>query len=158
MQHAIGGVAAVAAIHGLFHDTGAEGGISGWDLLSATCMTGQIELDKGVELLCQSSSDTLPNDVAMPLALVAKELIGNAARYGRNGRPKMLVRVSLRREPGGYAFTVEDDGPGFTLEPEHARSFGLGLVMALARQLNGELEVSRAPRARPPCAFPILAP
>jgi two-component sensor histidine kinase len=61
----------------------------------------------------------------------------------------------MRREAGGYIFTVEDDGPGFVLQPDHARSLGLGLVMALTRQLNGTFEVEDcAPGTRCIVRFP----
>jgi two-component sensor histidine kinase len=90
----------------------------------------------------------------MPLALIAKELIANAAKHAPAGRPTVSVRIGLRREAGGYIFIVEDDGPGFALRPEHARSFGLGLVMALARQLNGTFDVERSPGARCIVRFP----
>jgi len=66
----------------------------------------------------------------------------------------MLVRVGLRKELGGYVLSVEDDGPGFTLQAAHARSTGLCLVTMLTRQLNGTFEVERGPGARCIVRFP----
>jgi two-component sensor histidine kinase len=66
----------------------------------------------------------------------------------------MVVRVGLRKEFSGYVFSVEDDGPGFTLQAAHLRSSGLRLVTMLAHQLNGTFEVERGPGARCVVRFP----
>jgi len=154
IEQAIRRVATISATQSLLHDPDGATRINSWDLLSAICITAQTPIHDSVELLCESGAGDLASETAMPLALIAKELIANAVKHGLGGRAKMYVRVGLRREFGGYVFTVEDDGPGFMLQPEHARSFGLGLVMALARQLNGTFEVERGPGARCIVRFP----
>lgn len=148
-------VAAIGAMHGLFHTVEGQGEISSWDLLSTICIAARVGMDESVELLCESAAGNLSNETAMPLALIAKELIENAARYGRSGRSKVLITVGLRKEPSGsYVLTVEDNGPGFELQSGHTRRFGLGLVVALARQLNGTFEVTRTPGASCTVRFP----
>jgi two-component sensor histidine kinase len=152
IQHAIQRVAAISAAQGLLQDPDGETRINGWDLLTAICLT--VPLQDTVELLCESGAGDLASETAMPLGLIAKELITNAAKHGVAGRSRVIVRIGMRREAGGYIFTVEDDGPGFELQPGHARSLGLGLVMALTRQLNGTFEVERGPGARCIVRFP----
>jgi PAS domain S-box-containing protein len=152
IRHAIQRVAAVWAAQGLLDDPDGATRINSWDLLTAICLT--VPIRDTVELLCESAAGDLASETAMPLGLIARELIGNAAEHALAGRSKVSVRVGLRREAGGYIFFVEDDGPGFVLRPSHARSFGLGLVMALARQLNGTLKVERTPGARCIVRFP----
>jgi two-component sensor histidine kinase len=90
----------------------------------------------------------LSNDAAMPLALIANELLTNAVKYGLNERGAGTVRVRLRREDDSFLFYVEDDGPGFDLQSVQQRSSGLRLVQALARQLGGKFEVARTPATR----------
>jgi nitrate/nitrite-specific signal transduction histidine kinase len=107
-----------------------------------------------VELICDSRAGDLDSETAMPLVLITKELIANAAKHGLGRRAKMLVRVGLRKEFGGYVLSVEDDGPGFTLQAAQARSSGLCLVTMLTRQLNGTFEVERGPGARCIVRFP----
>jgi two-component sensor histidine kinase len=119
---------------------------------TAICLT--VPIRDTVELLCESAAGDLASETAMPLGLIARELIGNAAKHALAGRPKVSVRIGLRRETGGYIFVVEDDGPGFALQPAQVRSFGLGLVMALARQLNGTFEIERTAGARCIVRFP----
>jgi PAS domain S-box-containing protein len=154
MQHAIQRVAAISAAQGLLHDPDGITRINSWDLLTAICLTVPLPMQDKIELLCESGAGDLASETAMPLGLIAKELIGNAAKHALAGRAKAVVRIGMRREAGVYIFTVEDDGPGFVLQPGHARSFGLGLVMALVRQLNGTFEVERAPGARCIVRFP----
>lgn len=140
-------VAAISATQSPLHDPDGVTRINSWDLLTAICITVPLPMQERVELLCESAAGDLASETAVPLGLIAKELIANAAKHALAGRSKVSVRIGLRRESGGYIFTVEDDGPGFTLQPAHARPFGLGLVTALARQLNGTFEVVCSPGA-----------
>ena len=57
----------------------------------------------------------LSNDAAMPLALIANELLTNAVKYGGNERAARTIRVRLGREDDSFLFYVEDDGPGLDL-------------------------------------------
>lgn len=154
IQHAIQRVAAISAAQGLLQDPDGVTRINGWDLLTAICLIVPLPMQDRVELLCESSAGDLASETAMPLGLIAKELIANAAKHGLAGRSKVTVRIGMRREGSGYFFTVEDDGPGFVLKPDHARSLGLGLVITLTRQLNGTFEVERGPGARCIVRFP----
>jgi two-component sensor histidine kinase len=90
----------------------------------------------------------LSNDAAMPLALIANELLTNAVKYGLHGRGVGTIRIRLRRENDLFLFYVEDDGPGFDLQSVQQRSSGLRLVQGLARQLGGKFEVTRTPATR----------
>jgi PAS domain S-box-containing protein len=154
IQRAIERVATISATQGLLYDPYGMTRVNSWDLLSAICMTVPLPMHDRVELLCESAAGDLASETAMPLGLIAKELIANAAKHALVGRQRASVRIGLRKDTGGYIFTVEDDGPGFVLQSTHAQSFGLGLVMALARQLNGSFEVTRSAGARCIIRFP----
>ncbi|HEY7548722.1 MAG TPA: ATP-binding protein [Hyphomicrobiaceae bacterium] len=154
IQRAIQRVVTISATQGLLLDPDGGTRINSWDLLTAICLTVPLPMQDKVELLCESAAGDLASETAIPLSLIAKELIANAASHALSGRSKVSVRIGLRRQRGGYIFTVEDDGPGFALRPAHARSFGLGLVMALARQLNGTFDVERGSGARCIVRFP----
>jgi len=154
IEQAIGRVATISATQSFLYDPDGKTRINSWDLLSAICITAQMPVRDRVELVCESGAGDLASETAMPLVLIAKELIANAAKHGLGGRAKMVVRVGLRKELSGYVFTIEDDGPGFTLQAAHVRSSGLCLVMMLARQLNGTFEVERGPGARCIVRFP----
>ena len=152
IQYAIQRVAAISVAQGLLQDPDGITRINIWDLLTAICLT--VPLQDTVELHSESGAGDLASETAMPLGLIAKELITNAAKHGLAGRAKVTVHIGMQREAEGYIFTVEDDGPGFVLQPGHAHSLGLGLVMALTRQLNGTFGVERGPGARCIVRFP----
>jgi PAS domain S-box-containing protein len=154
MKEAIGHVATISAAQSVLYEPDGPTRINSWDLLSAICITAQIPVRDRVELICDSRAGDLDSETAMPLVLITKELIANAAKHGLGGRAKMLVRVGLRKEFDGYVLSVEDDGPGFTLQAALARSSGLCLVTILTRQLNGTFEVERGPGARCIVRFP----
>jgi two-component sensor histidine kinase len=101
-----------------------------------------------LEIDCEADAMQLSNDAAIPLALIANELLTNAVKYGLNGQGARTIRVQLRREDDSFLFYVEDDGPGFDLQSVQRRSSGLTLVQGLARQLGGKFEVTRTPATR----------
>ena len=118
------------------------------DFLNAVCETVRQTFPQELQINCEADAMQLSNDAAMPLALIANELITNAVKYGLNGQVAGIVRVRLRRENDSFLFYVEDDGPGVDLESVQRRSSGLALVQALARQLGGKFEMIRTPATR----------
>ncbi len=85
---------------------------------------------------------------AIPLAIIANELLTNAAKYGAREEKTLGVRVSLDRVgEKGVSLTVSDDGPPFgrdVLAGEYG--FGLRMVQALTDQLGGEMSLSNDPQ------------
>jgi PAS domain S-box-containing protein len=116
--------------------------------VNAVCQTVQQTLPRNVEIRCEADEFDLPNDFAMPLALILNELLTNAAKHGLNGRDACVVRVGLRKDRDDLTLYVEDDGPGFNLETVRHRTSGLQLVQGLSRQLRGHFEVASQPSTR----------
>jgi two-component sensor histidine kinase len=148
----VGAIAAAQKV--LYHDNdavhfGAE------EFVRSICTTANQLFGRTVEIDCDATDGLLPNDVAVPLALILNELITNAAKYGANARGEVRVRVRLTREQNEYALLVEDDGSGFEPAREGRRSSGLGLVRGLANQIGGALEIERAGGARCTIRFPV---
>jgi two-component sensor histidine kinase len=82
----------------------------------------------------------VPNDIAFPVALIANELLTNAAKHaGRDGGAAVVV--SLRRTGGEALLAVQDNGPGFVPPQSTHASSGLGLVRGLCRQIGGRLGI-----------------
>ncbi len=81
--------------------------------------------------------------LAIPCALVVKELVSNALKHafpaGRGG----TVRVAFERHGTALQLEVSDDGVGLPagFEVSKAMSMGFQVVKALTAQLNGVLEV-----------------
>ena len=119
------------------------------------------ELAETARLLAPRLTASLSAPASGPVALdhgilltVAENLIGNAARFGRE-----RLEIALTREGDTLALTVADDGPGFPPEllrdgpkpfgrlaedPEH---FGMGLYSSrlLCQKHGGELRLQNRP-------------
>ena len=108
----------------------------------------------------------LPAAVATPLALVLTELLQNALQHGLSHPPgpgAPVLEVTVRRQPGRLAVTVEDNGAGLPpdFDLDSATSLGLQIVRTLVEtELGGLLEIS--PRAdggtRVLVDLPLVAP
>jgi PAS domain S-box-containing protein len=83
----------------------------------------------------------VPIERAVPCGLILNELLTNAFKHGRGAGGRCHVTVRLERTSGGFAFSVEDEGPGY--DPSSARrgSMGQTLIAALVRQLRAKRTV-----------------
>jgi two-component sensor histidine kinase len=138
-------IAAMAAAQRALYGTADATRFDAGEFLTAVCKTIQETLPPHVRILCEESAGQLPNDVAMPLALIVNELVTNAVKHSCPGQRSTLVRTSLSSEHDAFVLCVEDDGPGFDFASVRNRASGLRLVQGLARQLRGEFEVTRHP-------------
>src|SRR5262249_29533516 len=128
-------IAAMAAAQQVLYDADHPTNYDTKDFIAAVCNTARQSLGKTIDIAWEACSAELPNDTAMPLALILVELLTNAAKHGSKGREGALIKVGLTRNPDAFVLHVEDDGEGFDLQEAGRRSSGLGLVTGLARQL-----------------------
>jgi PAS domain S-box-containing protein len=148
LEEASGRIIAMAAAQRVLYTTHDATRFDARDFLKTVCETARQTFPQDMAIDCEADAVQLSNDAAMPLALIANELLTNAVKYGSNGEGAGTIRVRLRREDDSLLFYVEDDGPGFDLQSVQRRSSGLALVQGLARQLGGEFEVTRTPATR----------
>lgn len=99
----------------------------------------------------------LSASAAEPFALIVAELITNAMKHARRrGRP-VEIGVRCRLEDGSVLATISDDGPG--LPPEFRldghSGLGLGMCLALAKQIGGTLQVGPSEKG---AAFELRIP
>src|SRR5260370_6277260 len=148
LEEASGRISAMAAAQRVLYTTPDATRFNARDFLNTVCETTKQTFSAELDIDCEAQSILLPNDAAIPLALIVNELLTNAVKHGLNGRGAGNIRVRLTRENDSFLFYVEDDGPGFQLQSVQRRSSGLALVQGLARQLRGEFEVTRTPATR----------
>jgi PAS domain S-box-containing protein len=148
LEEASGRIIAMAAAQRVLYTTHDATRFNARDFLNTVCETAKQTFPQGLEIDFEADAMLLSNDAAMPLALIANELLTNAVKYGLNGAAAATIRVRLTRENDSFLFYVEDDGPGFDLELVQRRSSGLALVQGLTRQLGGKFEVIRTPATR----------
>ncbi|MBF0357790.1 MAG: PAS domain S-box protein [Magnetococcales bacterium] len=87
---------------------------------------------------------TLGIDKAVPLGLIANELITNAMKYAFNGEKRGSIDLKCRFcQDSRIEFIVADDGEGFSdsLDWHKSETLGLRLVQTLARQIQAELTI-----------------
>jgi PAS domain S-box-containing protein len=148
LEEASGRIMAMAAAQRVLYTTPDATRFDAHDFLNTVCETARQTFPQELNIDYEADAIRLSNDSAMPLALIANELLTNAVKYGLNGRTAGTIRVRLRREDDSFLFYVEDDGPGFDLQLVQQRSSGLKLVQGLARQLGGKFEVTSGPVTR----------
>ena len=84
-------------------------------------------------------------DTAIPVGLIANELITNSLKYAFPGRDAGEVALELRKATEGrYTLIVRDNGVGMPkgFSFAKANSLGLRLVRILIQQIRGEIEYS----------------
>jgi PAS domain S-box-containing protein len=147
-------VAAMAAAQQLLYTDHNSRSFGANEFLHAVCGSARQAFGKEISVRIEAEEGQLSNEISMPLALIVNELLTNAAKHGVNGRGTGEILLGLKRSDGQVLLTVEDDGPGFTLQETRRRSSGLGLVKGLCRQLRGTFTVERGRGARCVVSFP----
>ena len=104
-------------------------------------LTPITELDDCISLETDSDGDIFIHaDIAIPLGIVATELITNAVKYAFPPPACGRIRVEARRrEQGQIELTISDDGIG--MQGSREGSLGYGLVETLVRQVGGILDI-----------------
>jgi two-component sensor histidine kinase len=130
--------------------------------------TGPDQLDLGgyVRDVCQDLNDAVPTfhievavepgimvspDRAVPIALMANELITNAAKYAYQDSQSGTIWVRVARGADDtIVLSVRDEGQGLptNFELRSAPGLGMRILGALSRQLNATIEVNRPGQAQ----------
>lgn len=88
---------------------------------------------------------------AMPLGLMASEIISNCFKHAFPGERRGKLKVVLSKiEPSGMKLEISDDGVGLPedFSPGTSKSFGMELIELLRDQLGARLEVDRTSGTR----------
>lgn len=100
---------------------------------------------RSVDVVVQAERLDLTSDQAVPLGLIASELVMNAIEHGGDAA---RIRVTLTRPQGSARLEVRDNGPGLPEGFDLAQTPSLGLAIArqFAVQLGGVLVLESAPQ------------
>lgn len=83
-------------------------------------------------------------DLAIPLVLIANELMTNAVKYAYPAQLRGTISVTLARQGDAHiVLSIADDGVGMPacFDPRVGKSLGMRIVRAFATQLNAEFGV-----------------
>lgn len=117
------------------------------------------ELQKSTGLRCDIDGEpvTVGGDTGFKLATAVTELVLNARKHAYNERDGGVVHIMCHRMgPNKLRLSVSDRGKGLpkNFRPETAHGIGMLLVVATAKDLNGELSVRNADGA----SFTLIVP
>lgn len=86
-------------------------------------------------------------DQAVPLGLIANELVTNAFKHCSDGRA--TISIELSRNASELTLTVSDTGVGMSADYDRSAHRGLGMkvIELLTRQLKGSLTLPEAGNA-----------
>ena len=109
--------------------------------LTVNLVSSLLPSHKKLDLIKQFDEVQLHVDIAIPLGLIANEVITNALKYGYRNEDEQYLEVKLKNlNDGNIEFTVRDNGFGFHKDSMAAgSSFGMKLVNILTRQIGGDL-------------------
>jgi two-component sensor histidine kinase len=134
-------ISAIAAVHQQLHKSDYVGTVQLDEYLTNLCQeiaTASCGPDYAWELVVDAVPLTIPNDIAVPLALIVNELLTNAIQHSRPIGDGGTIHVVVSSNPDDFSLRVSDPGGG----PDPAQTiFGLGtrLVDALTRQINATI-------------------
>lgn len=115
------------------------------DLGLAAATAGQVEqLARGeveAEFAAEGDFSDLADDAQLVVYRVAQEALSNAARHSGARRISVLLQ---RREDGGVALEVSDDGCGFAFD-ESESGLGIAGMRERALLIGGELTIESRP-------------
>lgn len=96
---------------------------------------------KRIEIEYPMEPVELDIDTAIPLGLIANELLTNAMKYAFPKNAKGHIRVSLLKSGDTFRFSVTDDGIGMDSKgyPEK-EGFGIQLINLLVLQIEGTIQ------------------
>ena len=110
-----------------------------------------------VRVHLEVQSVVLPIDTAIPCALMLTELVSNSLKHTMAATREGELRIAFRRlaEPS-WLLEVENPAGVEAADsaPLQGASFGLQLVTLLTEQLNGTVQIERAPDFRVTVVFP----
>lgn len=85
---------------------------------------------------------TLDVDTAVPLGLILNELLVNSLKHARDAVEKLELYVNIHLNGDNeLEVSIADNGKGKLTDVERSDSFGLKIVRALVRQLEGVLKI-----------------
>lgn len=96
-------------------------------------------------------------DRAVPMSLIANELISNSLKYAVPNNPDPSITIQLTTAQNQLVFSIKDNGPGFKegFTVENNDSFGWEMIQMMVEQLHGNIEASNNEGAQVLVSLPI---
>jgi two-component sensor histidine kinase len=136
-------VAALGRVHRRLHLLDHQDCVDFKNYLEQLCEDlSELLIQQGADhaIVVEAANAEIPTVLAIPLGFIVNELITNAAKYARGS---IIVRFETSAS-ACHLLSVLDDGPGLPagFYPEKSKGLGMKIVLALVKQIGGELHIS----------------
>jgi two-component sensor histidine kinase len=138
-------IRAMSLIHDRLYSTGNYAEIDFADFLrEMLSLTVSSNKPDGCDVAITLNAEPLRVSVdhAVPLSLIASELVLNALKHGLRDRDHGRIMAWLHRQGDVCELFVGDDGPGPAATGNRGRGTGLQLIDSLSRQIRGTSQVA----------------
>jgi len=141
-------IRAMSLIHDRLYSTGKYADIDFGDYLRemvSLITSSNRPADAEVHIDLQVQPVEVPVETAVPLSLIASELVLNSLKHAFRGRREGTLTVRLTRENGNCRLFIGDDGPGMQPPDPNHRGVGMQLIEGLTKQIKAKRESSAGP-------------
>lgn len=128
------------------------------DTLANNLVDTYTDITSEVDVNLQMDTIELDSKYAIPLGLIANELITNALKHAFNEESKGLITIQLGSRDNEIVLTISDSGQN-SLQNQGSSElggFGSSLVQMLTEQLRGELSQTTSEGFTTEIRFPYL--
>lgn len=141
-------IRAMSLIHDKLYSAGKYEGIDFGDYLKemvALIASSNSPASAEVRIDLQVEAVEVSVEKAVPLSLIASELVLNSLKHAFRDRREGTLTVRLNRENGFCRLFIGDDGPGM-LPPDPSRAgVGMQLIEGLTKQIKARRELTAGP-------------
>jgi Signal transduction histidine kinase len=153
-------VVAVGRIHGLLYRAGATSHLDFsqyLEELSASLISSMADVPPKDTPLIDAHRVPLPTEIAVPLALIANELLTNCLKYAYPGGPLGPIEIVFRSTGEVLILSVADKGIGLPagFEPNSSEGFGMKMIQNIVQGYEGTFE---AVNSHPGACFTVTIP
>ena len=141
-------IRAMSLIHDRLYSTGRYEGIDFGDYLRemvSLITSSNRPSETDVMLDIKVNPIEVPVEKAVPLSLIASELVLNSLKHAFKGRSEGILTVRLDEKDGACHLFIGDDGPGFSVSNQSSSGIGVQLIQMLTKQIKGRVEFTGAP-------------
>jgi PAS domain S-box-containing protein len=145
LDSAVQRVMTVADVHSALYQSGHIDTLDLGKYLTSLCRKLQTSVMAAspVALDLQTVPAVFKVDRAIPLGLIANELITNAVKHAFPGGRAGRITVKLARHDEGYVLSISDDGIGMAEGEASHDGLGMRMVEAFVDQANGRMKLTR---------------
>jgi two-component sensor histidine kinase len=144
LKESVNRMQAIAIIHQTLYQSDSYSGVNMHNYLNELLYNLQDSFNVRDLVTVETNLNGTDLDVsqAVPIGLIINEAVTNAIKYALPANKRLRIHISLHRNGEQITLSITDNGPGFPadFDLETSTSFGLDLIMGLARQLQGEVE------------------